>query len=251
MHPPSVRVEALRLLETGWSLSAVSRHLRVSRAAIREWRDNGVEARGGRSHGCFVCLGRAPDDPTAYAGLLGYYLGDGCVSATGRTYALRVSCDRTLPGIVEDVAAVMAAVHPEGRVGRVAAPGVVVVKGYWNHWPCLFPQHGPGPKHERRLVLAEWQREIVERHPADLLRGLFHSDGCRVNNWATALVGGAKKRYDYPRWQFVNVSDDIRGFCTDALDLLEIPWRHSRWNCISVSTRDGVARLDELIGLKA
>lgn len=92
---------------------------------------------------------------------------------------------------------------------------------------------------------------IVEAHPADFLRGLFHSDGCRVNNWATRLVAGEKKRYDYPRWQFVNVSDDIRGFCTDALDLLDIAWRQSRWNCISVSTRAGVARLDELIGLKS
>lgn len=251
MYPTALRLEALLLLETGWSLNAVSKHLHVSRAAIRDWRDNGVEPRRRAAGDCFVCEGSVPQEAGAYAGLLGYYLGDGCISAMGRTYALRVSCDRTLPGTVEDVEAVMAAVHPEGRVGRVPAPGVVEVKGYWNHWPCLFPQHGPGHKHERTLVLEAWQRQIVEDHPADFLRGLFHSDGCRVNNWATQLVAGERKRYDYPRWQFVNVSDDIRGFCTDALDLLDIPWRQSKWNCISVSTRAGVARLDELIGLKS
>jgi hypothetical protein len=127
----------------------------------------------------------------------------------------------------------------------------VITTVSWKHWPCLFPQHGPGRKHERKLVLEGWQREIVEAHPADFLRGLFHSDGCRVKNWATRVVGGEKKRYDYPRWQFTNVSADILGFCTDALDLLAVPWRQSRWNCISVSTRAGVAQLDELIGPKS
>lgn len=250
MHPLSVRIRAIQLLEAGRSVNAVSRQLHVSRAALRDWRDHGVQPRGRLSASCFVCDETTPGDEAAYAALLGYYLGDGCISRMGRTHALRVSCDRTLPGIIEDVASVMASVHPDGRIGRVAAPGVVVVRAYWKHWPCLFPQHGAGRKHDRRLVLDAWQREIVEARPADLLRGLFHSDGCRVNNWATGMVAGAKKRYDYPRWQFVNVSDDIRRFCTEALDLLDIPWRQSRWNCISVSTRAGVARLDELIGPK-
>jgi hypothetical protein len=73
----------------------------------------------------------------------------------------------------------------------------------WKHWPCLFPQHGPGRKHERPILLEDWQREIVERHPGDFLRGLFHSDGCRTRNWATRVVAGERRRYDYPRWEFV------------------------------------------------
>ena len=35
-----------------------------------------------------------------------------------------------------------------------------------------------------------------------------------------------------------------------ALDLAGIPWRRSNRKTISVSTRAGVARLDELIGRK-
>ncbi len=96
-----------------------------------------------------------------------------------------------------------------------------------------------------------WQWQIVERHPADFLRGLFHSDGCRVRNWATREVAGQQKRYDYPRWQFVNHSAEIRGWCTDALDPVDVPWRRSSWKTISVSRREAVARLDELIGLKS
>ena len=99
----------------------------------------------------------------------------------------------------------------------------------WKHWPCLFPQHGPGRKHERPIVLEPWQQRVVEAHPADFLRGLFHSDGSRVANWASRVVGGELRRYDYPRWQFTNSSADIRELCCAALDLVEVPWRQSNW----------------------
>ena len=120
----------------------------------------------------------------------------------------------------------------------------------WKHWPCLFPQHGPGRKHERPIALEPWQRSIVERFPGAFLRGLFHSDGCRTRNWATRLVRGERKRYNYPRWEFTNASIEIRDLCTWALDLVEIPWRRPSPRKVSVSTRAGVARLDELIGPK-
>lgn len=62
----------------------------------------------------------------------------------------------------------------------------------WHHWPCLFPQHGPGRKHERPIVLEHWQREIVEQHPGPFLRGLFHSDGCRVTDWTRSRLTGKR-----------------------------------------------------------
>lgn len=40
-------------------------------------------------------------------------------------------------------------------------------------------------------------------------------------------------------------------WCGEALDFLEIPWRRSNRKTLSVSTRAGVASLDELIGLKS
>jgi hypothetical protein len=96
---------------------------------------------------------------------------------------------------------------------------------------------------------------VAETHrrakPGDFLRGLFHSDGCRVNNWATRTVAGRKKRYDYPRWQFVNHSEDILGLCEWALDLADIAWRRSKTTTVSVSRRDDVRRLGELIGPKS
>ena len=42
-------------------------------------------------------------------------------------------------------------------------------------------------------VEARRQVEVLEEHPAPFLRGLFHSDGCRVDNWATRTVRGEKR----------------------------------------------------------
>ncbi len=64
-------------------------------------------------------------------------------------------------------------------------------------------------------------------------------------------VDGERQRRYYPRWQFTNISSDIRELCCWALDLLTVEWRQSNWKTISVSRRDDVARLDELIGLKS
>ena len=99
-------------------------------------------------------------------------------------------------------------------------------------------------------MLEAWQWTVVGAYPAALLRGLFHSDGSRVNNWTTRSVAGEPRRYDYPRWQFTNHSSDIRTIYTSTLEMVKIPWRQSNWKTISVWTRAGVARLDELIGLK-
>jgi len=249
MYDASFRRRTLAELQAQRPIGAVARDFGVSRATLRSWLQQ-PEALVPNT--CCRCSGASPSAAPAYSALLGFYLGDGCVSVFRDTkVTLRVSCDAAYPRVTEDVSELIGAMNPRGQVLRVRAPGVVVVQAMWKHWLCLFPQHGPGRKHERTIELEAWQREIVEAFPADFLRGLFHSDGCRANNWTTRTVRGVKKRYDYPRWQFTNNSDDIRRLCCAALELLEIPWRQSNWKTISVSTRGGVSRLDELIGLKA
>jgi len=250
MYPIRARAQALTFVEQGHSLNSASKQFGISRAAIREWRESGVQPKH-RPAVCFRCEQCPGADEAAYSLLLGYYLEDGCISSQRSTFSMRVSCDKTYTGIIADVTSAIKAIHEGGSVCHVRAPGVIVVQNAWNHWPCTFPQHGPGRKHERKLTLEAWQRDIVVRFPADFLRGLFHSDGCRVKNRATRIVAGEKKRYDYPRWMFNNNSSDIMRWCQDALDLLGIPWRQPKWNCLAVSTKAGVTRLDELIGLKS
>ncbi|WP_237111470.1 transcriptional regulator [Nocardioides sp. WS12] len=227
----------------------VSSELGVSVSTLIGWSKD-PDAFERRRASCARC-GSARLPASAYAALLGFYLGDGHIARGPRYFALRVSCDNTYLSIIEDVAACMAAVHPNGRIAQLRRPGCINVQSTWQHWPCLFPQHGPGPKHKRPIVLDDWQRTIVEDHPGPFLRGLFHSDGSRVKNWARRPVAGQPKTYEYPRWQFVNASQDIRELCCWALDLVDIPWRQSNVRVISVSRREAVARLDELIGLKS
>jgi hypothetical protein len=191
-------------------------------------------------------------DALAYAHLLGLYLGDGCISRAARkdVFFLRVSCDDHWPGLQDECEEAMRLVLPHNSVSRVRAPGCMVLQIFSKHLPCLFPQHGPGRKHERPIVLADWQQRIVDAHPEALLRGLFHSDGCRVTNWTVRPVAGALKRYEYGRYFFTNESADIMRTATDALDRLGIPWCPTNRNTISVARREGVAALDRFVGPK-
>ena len=227
----------------------------VAIKTIRRWRRL-YQRRGlprGQSHTTVLCprCEGTPLDLPAYAELLGWYLGDGHITLQrGGVHGLHIFNDARYVLLNQRVKEIMQRVKPGGRPHTRHKPGCVVITVSWKHWPCLFPQHGPGRKDLRPLTLELWQREIVAAHPADFRRGLFHSDGCRANNWTQKMVAGVMKRYDYPRWQFTNNSVEIRTWCCEALDMIGVPWRQSNWKTISVSTRAGVARLDELIGPK-
>ncbi|MEW2455691.1 MULTISPECIES: helix-turn-helix domain-containing protein [Streptomyces] len=255
MYDLDTRRQALALVAEGHSLNSVSRRTGISRWCLRAWQQR-LEPLPGTVTTCERCSRppRPPADPAAYAYLLGLYLGDGCVSRLARTYTLRVACADAWPGLMDTCEAAIRAVRPENKVFRVQRPGCVNVTAYSRHWPCLFPQHGPGKKHERAIELAGWQEEIVEAHPWELIRGLVHSDGCRITNWTTRVVGGRRKRYEYPRYLFTNKSADITRLYTGTLDKLGVAWtstRHRNGSTnISVARNASVALMDVHIGPK-
>jgi hypothetical protein len=138
----------------------------------------------------------------------------------------------------------MQAVMPRNRVlVQRLRSRAVEIGCYSKLWPLMFPRYGPGRKHERKIELAPWQQEIVERHPKEFLRGLIHSDGCRVLN----RVNGK----DYPRHFFSQVSDDIRRLFCDACRRLGIVYTHNNWTTVSIAHTPGVALLDSFIGPKS
>jgi hypothetical protein len=144
-------------------------------------------------------------------------------------HALDITCGNT-PGIVRMS-------HTERAIK---------IQSYWAHWPCVLPQHGPGRKHERPIVLARWQRDLIDADPWPLIRGLIHSDGCRATN--RVQVRG--KWYSYPRYFFKNESRDILAILGDSLDQVGVAWRYNQPNSISVAKRAAVHLMDEHVGPK-
>jgi hypothetical protein len=181
-------------------------------------------------------------------------LGDGCISfasAKGKkVWKLRIVCADAWPGIIQECQEAMTAIRPGNRVSIQQKAGCAEVISRSRHWPCLFPQHGPGRKHMRRIELRAWQRTIVMAYPGRFARGLFHSDGYRGINRVRAQLADGDRWYEYPRYLFTNESGDILRLCAETLDQLGVAWRFSRRNAISVARREAVARLDEFVGAK-
>jgi hypothetical protein len=124
----------------------------VAIKTIRRWRRE-YQRRGrprGQAHrraACPRCEGTELD-PAAYAELLGWYLGDGHIAEHRRgVYGLHIVNDARYAGLTLRLADLMRRVKPACRPHTRSVPGAVITTVSWKHWPCLFPQHGPGRKH--------------------------------------------------------------------------------------------------------
>jgi len=263
-HPGSSAVyepdrvgEVLRLARRGLNKSQIAERTGVSRATIRSWlnghlprpyrlriESKACEACGEEKHG-FDRLG--PE----YLHLLGLYLGDGSIARHRRdVYRLRIDLDVRYPGIVDECEEAMRAVVSRNRVSCQLRPcNCFEVYAYSKSWPCLFPQHGPGKKHTRRIVLSDWQQHLAERWPERLLKGLIQSDGCRSYSTGSG-------NWRQPRYAFANVSTDVTSIFCSACDCLGLQWTasfpksESAAVSIYVSRKADVAKLDELVGPK-
>jgi hypothetical protein len=97
---------------------------------------------------------------------------------------------------------------------------------------------GPGRKHTRKIRLEPRQEVLVKEATEDFVRGLIHSDGCRI---VANDRGGRSIRY-----HFSNRSEDILELFTSALDDLDIPWTRSSKKIVSIYRKAATARLNEV-----
>ena len=168
-----------------------------------------------------------------------------------KSWCLRIYLDKRYEGIVADAAATIASVAGCTVRRYDHAPGVTILHASAPYWPAILPQHGPGKKHLRPIVLEPWQEQVTARFPQELLRGLIHSDGCRcVNRFSTRLPSGRVAKYAYPRYFFTNYSADIRDIFCRHCELVGIRWTRPSFKNISVSDRKSVAILDGFVGPK-
>jgi Homeodomain-like domain-containing protein len=238
---------ALTLFERGLTATQIARRMGIPRTTVRDW-GRGLGLQQPREDTCrhdFDSL-----DPRAYAYLLGMYLGDGCVSAHPRgVYRLRITLDARYPAIVMECASAIEAVAPGRRayVQHRKDARCVEVSNYWKHWPCLLPQHGPGVKHARPIILSDWQQRIVTLHVEPFLRGLIHSDGTRII--ATERKGSYVRRA--PRYGFSNRSEDILQLFRAACERAGVHCTRASQKQIAIYSKAAVDRLDEFVGPKA
>jgi hypothetical protein len=245
---PPEDVERVRALAvSGLSSSQISRLTGISRPTVLRWLQTDRQP----FRGCPTC-GKPPHDfstlpASAYAYLLGIYLGDGTITRFPKgVWALQVFQDSRYPGVIREIGTAIRTVMPANtvRVAKHPQHNYVRISSYSKAWPCYIPQSGPGLKHRRKIELRAWQWAYVWQEPGMFLRGLIHSDGCRVSN----KVWGGK--YEYPRYFFGNESQDIQQLFRHACDLIGIAYRNNRRNSISVARAASVALLDEIVGPK-
>ena len=254
MYPQATVDSALHLSAICILDKENARICEVSVAAIRHWRAGrrrgASRIAAARKITCPRCHARSMTE-SSYAYLLGLYLGDGHITRGPRdVYVLAIACADDWPGLMVAARQAMSAVMPTSSVSFAQQTGCTMVKSYSKHWTCLFPQHGPGRKHMRKIELEQWQDAIVRKFPGEFARGLFHSDGWRGTNRVRRRLADGDHWYEYSRYIFGNESADILGLCGEALDRLGVAWRFSRRNSISVARREAVARLDEFVGPK-
>jgi hypothetical protein len=245
VRPREERDEALRLAAAGVNDCEIARRLGVPRTTVRDWRSHPYVPKPARP--CPRCGRRRKPmriEPRDYAELLGLYLGDGYITQGARTQRLRLSLDAAYPRIVEDSAVILRRVFPSQRVGRCKADSghTVVLWVYFGHLTCLFPQHGAGKKHERRILLEPWQHELVNAAPWAFLRGCIRSDGCVFVN--------RTGRYEYLSYDFANHSADILDLFVATCTAVGLrPRRYAR--DVRLYRREDVALLVERVGLKS
>lgn len=245
MHQPAIRIQALALVQAGVNDCEIARRLGLPRTTVRDWRRPTYVRVTPVDH-CARCWKRMTGvrfTASDYAELLGLYLGDGHISVTGGTQRLRLSLDSRYPGIITDAEALLQRCFPGNRCCRVLADrgATTVALVYNRHLACLFPQHGPGKKHERTIGLEPWQHELVANAPWALLRGSICSDGCVFVN--------RTGRYEYLSYDFTNLSADILDLFVETCRRVGLqPRRYA--TRVRLYRRADVALLVEHVGLK-
>jgi hypothetical protein len=238
----------LAFVAAGCSDVEISKRTGIPRTTVRDWRHGKLPGRPRP----WLTISRLPD---MYAGLadparalLRVFIGalprGRMRFSQPRTYCLRIFLDAVYPGIVEACRDAVQAVRPENRVwvGRSRTCRCNIVAVCSNHWPCLLPQMGPGRKHNRPIRLEPWQDDVVSHERHAFIRGLLHSDGCRV----VANDRGVRS----VRYHFSNKSDDIKRIFCDSLDALGINWTRPCDRQIAVYRKASTALLDEFVGPK-
>ena len=259
MHPPEIKARALELIAAGANDCEVSRRIGVPRRTVRDWRQpTYVPRRAGPMEICPRCWRTAKRirfTSGDYAELLGLYLGDGYISTGPRADRLRIALDAKYPDIIDETRALLRRCFPENAVDVIRANlkgRLVNVSVYSQHLTCLFPQHGAGLKHTRRIQLEPWQAALVDAAPWRFIRGCIWSDGCSFINRTHVH---RPVPHEYLSYEFSNMSREIVELFVASCDRVGVRTRvtvrrRGLWD-VRINRRASVALMLEHVGRKS
>lgn len=229
------------LHESGKNQSEISRLTGIPRATVREWIDRDFQTKfnvpkPGPEQ--YITL----DKYKQYVYILGAYLGDGYIATHPRTYAMRIATNSKDTSIYERQQRCLQHIFPNPvRILKRTGANCVEVKMYGSYLPTVFPQHGIGEKHTRKISLADWQVNITRQYPEFLIAGLIDSDGSRYIHTDT------QKKYQYPNYQFTNMSEDIKDIFCEHCDLAGIYYTRTEHKNVYMRKKDNVEFIDNLL----
>jgi hypothetical protein len=106
-----------RLIAMDMNDCAIARVTGIPRKTVWQWRHQPptTRRRSATSTSCTVDHLDAGLPAAPYAYLLGLYLGDGCISLAGRSYRIRITCDKRYPAIIQETEEfVLGLIHSDG-----------------------------------------------------------------------------------------------------------------------------------------
>lgn len=246
--------EVLRLFEDGKSKMEISRMTGINRRTLTDWISPKYIRKTDNPRNSYQPITDfneyldTEEKRKAYAFILGVYLCDGhiCTSKLLRAPALRLTNDIKYIKNTQEWIDNISVLLPENSINkhRHSKCNANLITVYSRKLVDLFPQHGPGKKHQRKLELAEWQRTIINKYPSEFLRACFQSDGCIY----TLKNGG---RY----YSFSNMSEDIMDWFLSALSSIGINKQKTRSVkskifIVQISKKSDVEILQSIIAYK-
>lgn len=211
--------EVLKLKKEGLNNSQISKITKIPRPTVIGWVNGKINISDNKKNIEFNPKDYITSNnlESIYSYVLGLYLGDGYICQTSRTSKLRIFLDIKYDNLNNHAINKLKSLLPNNKVGKLIKknkltnnPSFVEIYVHNNDIKNLFPQNGLKKKHERNIILEDWQLEIIDVH--NLILGLFHSDGSYYLN----------KNHNKNYYSFTNVSLDIveiYKLCCEILNL--------------------------------
>lgn len=212
-----------QLFENGKNKCEISRITGIPRATLTQWIHPKYEPKTNKPRASYVPIVSFEDyldteeKKKAYSFILAIYLCDGYISKAFRAASIRLFNDAKYPENTNDWAKKLKILLPENSVtvSKQQNSNSFVVLAYSRKLTDLFPQHGSGPKHSRKLIFSNWQLKIIQEFPEEFIKGCIQSDGC-------IYTQAMKNGYSYKRFNFINKSEDIIDLFLSTLKLINI-----------------------------